>query len=109
MSEESKRVDTILASLTPFERIYLKSKLDISNQFRGMVRETELSKEQICEKWQISDEDYDKLHIGTHPFDLETIAHIEAKFNAFLLSKRQNRLIDFPKKTKDTKKYESNS
>ncbi len=81
---ETKEVNMILAGLSTYQRIYLSGKLSFSSQFREMVNHTKMSKSEVCNKWEITASNYDKLWNGTHPFDLDTISKLKCHYNDFL-------------------------
>jgi hypothetical protein len=84
---ETAKLNRFLAGLSVYQRILIHAKLTTSSQFRECVRETGWSKEQVCEKWDLSPSDYDKIYNGTHEFDLRTLAKLKANYNDWQIFK----------------------
>lgn len=72
------KIGTVLKDLNEQERIYLDRVLNISNHIRKLIEDYNLSKDEVCEHFNINAKKYDNYITGHHNYSIKDIAILNA-------------------------------
>lgn len=72
----SKKVHTFVLSLTRAERGYMVSCLAISDSILSLINDFGLTKQQVCEKFQITPRQYKAFVNGAFNYDMNHMANL---------------------------------
>ncbi len=96
------KINTLLASLSETEFIYLGLAIDVAERIRSIVKEFTIDKEEVCRALDVSPLAYKRMINGAWSFDLRFISKLQAFHYKKLMEKKiadaekQSQVIEFP-------------
>jgi len=77
---DNKKVGQFLKSINEAERIYLVHTLNLSSSINRLINKFNLSKEEVCSKFDIELKKYNDFICGNYEYDLKIMAKTNALF-----------------------------
>lgn len=76
----TKKVGLFLKDLNEAERIYLGHVFNLSNSIMRLIKKFDLTKKEVCEKYEIKPNKYNDFICGNWNYDLKIMAKTNAWF-----------------------------
>ena len=76
----TKKVGSFLKSINEAERIYLGHTFNLSNSIQRLIKKFDITKKEVCEKYEIKPNKYNDFVCGNWNYDLKIMAKTNAWF-----------------------------
>jgi len=97
MNIDTKKIGTFLKSITDAERNYLTHCLNFSGALRDLIKRHELSKEDVCSRFEIKPSEHDDFVKGNYNYSINEMAILNASFMELESEKlKENAPVKFP-------------
>ena len=92
MNVDDKKIGKFLKSLNKAELIYMKHCMDLTESINRVIDDYDLSKEYVCEAFQISTRKYNDFVSGNFEYTMRHMATLNALFMEHEQKKLQEQL-----------------